>query len=659
MPAYKSYCRSLGTTSFRRKELNKEIESQLKLLIEFWAKPENAEKSWVGNRNTQKEYYDFMLDKGFVSGDAPNKDKDAREKTSGLVDLGLADENRRITSAGAKLLNIVDNNNYVSDNVLGLSKDSYLYLKQLLKMSFDMDEEYIRPFIVIINALCHFQGLTYKEFWLLPLIINRDSKDFIFNSIDELRQNLTDIDDIIWALLSSMNNYQEAEQIFLCNEVSENLISEIGMNRDGARHDKPYFYLYNEIDKVRQHRTIDNIVNLLNAVNNISLGCRPYWKKLLFSETRLSKRKIQEQADACLNLNASIFQVNENEFKQEFFKQLHLIKAKNLLDNYADLNKRILKTSNSILFVDDQVKLDIVPNCFFSLITDNLAEIMFEKAESLYCDISIEEISNIFDVEQRTIVEKARELYGVQIENLEGIQLYVENNRYERLNNMIDEKFTDETLVNLMTCFENRNDDEIQALVTNNADVPTIFEYVLAIAWYKISGRQGKVLDYMNLSLDADLLPITHAAGGHEDITYHYEATDSYPAHTLLIEATLANNINQRRMEMEPVSRHLGDYLLSHNEKAYCLFATTFLHVNVIADFRGRKFSPYYSNDGTKSVEGMKIIPCNTEEIKTIIKEGLTYAQLYGIFETAFHSAVAPNLWYEQEFKQQLKRIDQ
>lgn len=95
-------------------------------------------------------------------------------------------------------------------------------------------------------------------------------------------------------------------------------------------------------------------------------------------------------------------------------------------------------------------------------------------------------------------------------------------------------------------------------------------------------------MEYMNLSLDADLLLITHAAGGHEDITYHYEATESYPAHTLLIEATLANSTNQRRMEMEPVSRHLGDYLLSHNEEAYCLFVTTFLHVNVVADFRGR-----------------------------------------------------------------------
>lgn len=145
------------------------------------------------------------------------------------------------------------------------------------------------------------------------------------------------------------------------------------------------------------------------------------------------------------------------------------------------------------------------------------------------------------------------------------------------------------------------------------------------------------------------MLPITHAAGGHEDIAYHYEATESYPAHTLLLEATLANSTNQRRMEMEPVSRHLGDYLLDNPQKlAYCVFATTFLHINVVSDFRMRKNAQYYSSDGTRCVDGMKIIPCQTSELKSIISKGIKYEQLYNIFESAFQSHVAPNLWYRE-----------
>ena len=40
MPAYKSYCWSLGTTSFRMVEFNRKIEEQLKLLNQFWHIPE-------------------------------------------------------------------------------------------------------------------------------------------------------------------------------------------------------------------------------------------------------------------------------------------------------------------------------------------------------------------------------------------------------------------------------------------------------------------------------------------------------------------------------------------------------------------------------------------------------------------------------------------
>ena len=74
----------------------------------------------------------------------------------------------------------------------------------------------------------------------------------------------------------------------------------------------------------------------------------------------------------------------------------------------------------------------------------------------------------------------------------------------------------------------------------------------------------------------------------------------------------------------------------------------SYLHVNVVSDFRMRKNNPYYSTDGTRSVEGMKIIPLQTSEIKTIIEKGLTYRQLYALFDTAFYSDKAPREWYRE-----------
>lgn len=655
MPAYKSYCWSLGTTSFRMVEFNRKIEEQLKLLNEFWALPQNRNKNWSANNSIQIAYYEFIKEQGFIEDkNAPRKDKDAREKTSGLVDLGLINDERRLTSAGQALLAIAQSGNFEDDNLLQIPADSFIYFKQLLKLSCQFEEDYVRPYAVLAYTLAELGEISKEEFtYLLPLATNRNKMDMIINSIREIRNGNTTIDDIIISILYGMDNYQEAKNMFiLADVVSEDLIQEIGMNRKSHKYDKPYFNLYNALALFRNDRSDDNAKNLLYAVKLISGKAQTYWKQYLFNTTLSSA--IERDGATTVNNIDLLRSDNLTLFKEEFFRLLHLFKAKSTLSDYYDLNKRYFKTSDTVLFRDDIVKFDIIPNCYFSLVKDSLLNIAFTEEVNLHSNTNLADMGANFDIQQEQLFEKAEELYGVQVRNLYDIQGFVDRERYERLNQMIDEKFTDETLVNIMTYFENRNDNEIQNLVTNNADIPTIFEYILAIAWYKISGRQGKVLEYMNLSLDADLLPITHAAGGHEDITYKYEATEQYPAHTLLIEATLANSTNQRRMEMEPVSRHLGDYLLNHTEEAYCVFATTFLHVNVVADFRGRKFMPYYSSDGTRSVNGMKIIPCNTEEIKTIIQHGITYAQLYRIFEEAHQANTAPNLWYDQEIKNKL-----
>ena len=57
---YKSFCWSLGTTSFRTKNFNKTIEEQLSLLNEFWILRENQNIIWSGNNELQARYYDSV-----------------------------------------------------------------------------------------------------------------------------------------------------------------------------------------------------------------------------------------------------------------------------------------------------------------------------------------------------------------------------------------------------------------------------------------------------------------------------------------------------------------------------------------------------------------------------------------------------------------------
>ena len=101
---YRSFCWVIGTTSFRTAKLNLKIEKQLILLDKFYQKYLQKRHAWRWDRHSLTLYYDFMKKEKFVAGDARRKDKDAREKTSGLVEIGLINDNRTITEVGQLLL---------------------------------------------------------------------------------------------------------------------------------------------------------------------------------------------------------------------------------------------------------------------------------------------------------------------------------------------------------------------------------------------------------------------------------------------------------------------------------------------------------------------------------------------------------------------------
>ncbi len=642
---YKSFCWSLGTTSFRTKDFNKTIEEQLSLLDEFWKLDENKDENWSGNKDLQTRYYDFMQSKYFVEGNAGNKPKDAREKTSGLVDIGLIDDGRKLSNAGKTLLKITLENDFSSDNQFQIAKDSYIYLKQLLKTYYNVDGHTVRPFMVLIHLLDKFDYLTLDEYtYLLPLCIGEVETAEIVDGISQLRSGSTTIDKIIINRLMGMSNYKMALDYLLENEVNEDLICEIGLNRKSRQYDKSYFKLYQALRRVFVLNDTDSLISVYGATRDIKIG--KWWRSYLFDTT--SEKAISNHPVAHLKTTLFNEVEDENTFKIAFFKIMHLFKAKATLSDYLDLNRRYIKTTDVVLFEDDTIKFDIVPKHFFKSVVEELYQDTFIASELLYEDCDMSEISACLVVSDETIVAGINEELGINVSDMQSAREALEDTRYQRLQHLIDTKFTDDKLLSLLDYFETRNDDEIRNMVTDNADVPTIFEYVLGILWYKASERHGKILDYMKLSLDADLLPKTHAAGGEADIVYEYEATEYYPEHKLLLEATLADSTNQRRMEMEPVSRHLGRHLIrTGNLNSYCVFATNYLDINVIADFRGRKSMPFYdTQDYSKSVNGMKIIPLQTSDLKKFISNGRIYKELYPLFEAAFNSTLQPPEWY-------------
>lgn len=227
---YQSFCWVVGTTSFRMAKLNLKIEEQLLLLDEFYKKVVKESK-WNWNNELQEKYYDFMKDKAFVTGEAKRKDKDAREKTSGLVDIGLITNDRLITEAGRELLKLTSAGNFKTNNLFNINSDSFVYLRQLLKTSIDVSGNIVRPFIVTVKCLTELEYLSYDEFtYFVPLIKDEESAKEIISDIKLYRERKIKLEDIIYKRLMQMPNYKLAKEIFVTSDTDEDLICLIGMN---------------------------------------------------------------------------------------------------------------------------------------------------------------------------------------------------------------------------------------------------------------------------------------------------------------------------------------------------------------------------------------------------------------------------------------------
>ena len=659
--AFKSFYYSLGTTSFRMRNFNQKIEQQLDLLNQFWQKSEYANEKWESNESVQEAYYNFIKESGFLKeGDAPRKAKDARQKTSGMRDIGLINDNRRLTAVGKKLLEIAKSGNFASDNFLQIPKDSFVYFQQLLKTFITINKDSgVRPFVLLARLLKKFNYLSKEEFmYLFPLCINRETTEFIENKLSEFRSKDVNVREIVTEIFMQQQNYKDALDYFIAEKsVTEETFCKVGLNRKSKDYDRVYFPLYNAIKKVYfdDDKTPKAVMALYEAsdIGNV----KTHWRKFLFRTSSSASIK-NSPLDQLQSANMFSNLEDEKAFKTVFFKTMHMVKVERTLEDYFDLNRRYLKISDTLLFADEQVKFDVIPKYYFSLLSDEFYNLAFVKSDKLSELRKLEEISPLLKLDSEKLLKVINKDNTTSFSQIGDIKQFVADERTKRFNKLIDEKFSDTQLIYILQLISKRADKEIQELVTDDADIPTIFEYILGIAWYKISERKGDILSFMNLSLEADLLPKTHAGGGEADLVFQYEAENGYPKHSLLIEATLADSTNQRRMEMEPVSRHLGEYMLTHKgREAYCVFITNFLHMNVISDFRNRRKMEYYGGkNGDEVINGMMITPLENELLVTILRNGVKYPQLYKFFHEIQESSLAPKEWYG-ELKRKISSI--
>ncbi|MDO4628534.1 MAG: AlwI family type II restriction endonuclease, partial [Planctomycetia bacterium] len=429
------------------KNFNKKIEEQLFLLDKFWQKEENQNEIWNGNNVVQSRYCDFLQQEGMIAEEAPNKSKDALQKTSRLVDIGVIDAGRKLTSAGNELLRISQSGDFTSDNFLQIPKDSFIYLKQLLKMSCDVNGQKVRPFIVLFYLLSHLGYLTFEEFtYLLPLCITSENTEFFLEKIRNLRTGRETIDDLIVCHLMNMTNYQEALNYFLQTTVSEEVVCNIGMNRKGGTFDKPYYPLFQVLYQVFVLKKTECISDIYTKTQKIKIG--GYWRELFFDT--VSEKAIRKAPLAHLKETPFLSIASEKEFRVLFFQYMHLFKAKATLRDYFDLNRRYFGTTDVFLFEDQQVKADIIPRHWFHSVIEKLYSLAFTEAENLPENCDLTEIAPCLEFSEKTVLEGINQELNTQLSSMNAASSVLEALRYQRFNQLIAKKFSDVQLLELL-----------------------------------------------------------------------------------------------------------------------------------------------------------------------------------------------------------------
>ena len=658
---FQSYCWSLGTTSFRVKDLNFKIERQLQILKELWN--ENQNVRWNGNNSIQEEYYNKMLQKNFITGEANNKPKDARQKTSGLVQIGVIDDNRHITEIGEKIIDIVEQENFKSDNIFNINKDSYLYLKQLLKLQITDNGINVKPFAVLLYFLSELGYLTKDEFtYILPLCTNREYIDIMLENIKKYRNNQKTIEDIIQNKMENMSNYKAAIDFIKENGVNNiDEFSIIDMGRKGTKYVEPMYNFFEALYRISKkdfdEEVLDTIIKFIKKQTKKNSKVAKYWKEYLRYSSKMLTEEYLEDIKEIPLFNFK----NKTEYTIEFFKVMHTAKWKATLEDYADLNKRYISLSDIVIFEDDKIELDVFPKYFFLNISKEIVNTeILDKDEYnnfISTDIELNKIYECLNVNVDEIIYQIQADYPDKVVNKDSIKTFIEDEKLRRFNELIDNKFNENQLVQLFTYIENNDRSAINEYVDWNSDVPTIFEYILGITWCRLSNRSGNILEYMKLSLDANLLPKTHAAGGTADIVYEYNKTNNYPEHKVLLEATLTESTSQRKNEMEPVSRHLMREIQENdNDDTYAVFVANILQEEVLSDFRSRKNYQFRGKTSVKS--GLKIISLSIRDIIKLINIKIQYSKLYKIFDEAYKDTNINDLeWYEKLVKNKINNL--
>ena len=579
-----------------------------------------------------------------------NIEKRARHYTSNLVKLGFADKERRISEAGACFIrNSVQRDDI--EKLLPITDTNLILLRQLLKLKIytkpddNGNRSFYSPCLMALYILLNNDGIDVNDFknkiqGLSP---------YWHNDVSLINSGNINLCDLI------MTDINIPEFFVQSAKISEEVFSSYIKNQKSNTVVPIYYTFYSTLyDYVYSPTEANYIIlrDLLLGVENtkiekaFGLGAdifkignkvRPY----------THERFKEENADNALLTD----QINA-----ELYKKYCISKYIDTAKEYSDTTVRMLGATGLFQFSKPLVELsykelinvifthyDLTQDIFGVVSQQDYYNQEEDSQSTFYKETSIIEIFNLDSKKVNDILSDLHILYGKD-NDIRSVLKEANKHKFEQ---HIEEKYSKETIVELLKMFSDRkNDSKIQEIVNKEATVPTIYEFVVAIAWYYISNKTISVYDSLNLTLNGDFEPVIHAGGGTGDIVVEY------PNKVVMLEATLMNASAQKRGEWEPVLRHAINLTAeSYPQKVYTLFVADTLDYNTINIWRAVAAVKLKSSTTGKKTEHVVIMPFTNEHICHFIESNIcddaiitaidhSYDEIKANFDETWHEKI-------------------
>lgn len=504
----------------------------------------------------------------------------ARHYTSNLVKLGLTYDDRLISQVGHDLLNSEDLKKTRLESSLPIENSALVILRQLTKAminKFSYNVETDKTTIV-----------SYSPFALLIALLLKKSnmsEKYLFQHIALLTPyHVVPTDKLIDSILNgSLNDniYKYNVKLFGSNN---NVFSGLASSRELTREE---FGNIDEFKNNRQGNTVDYYYNLYRLNRRFTLDKTEKNLKALFDfsksgvpYTAVKKRFGNNKGLFTFNpknltVERFLADNDDNEFIEmgadnNFYVTVAMFsKRRDCIREYYNSFKKLLTIANVITINNGVVSLTM-PKFWESIAKefdfenhifgqhDVNGSVNYESDfyPEYFSSITLQEIFNLSETQTERVLTALKAAYGDR--SLDDIRSEEAKAQENRLLETVNKMLPRESLADLLPMFTDRtNDSKIQKDITPNATVPTIFEWVVAVAWYYISEEKYSLRQSMNLTLDSEGLPVAQAGGQkNKQDDNSGDITIDYTDRTLLLEVTLMDKNSIKRGEWEPVLRH-------------------------------------------------------------------------------------------------------